>query len=63
MDVRIGDVLIMKKKHPCGSDKWSVLRIGADFKMKCCGCGHEIMSPRSKIEKNIKKIQREEEQL
>ena len=46
----------MKKKHPCGSDKWTVLRIGADFKMRCIGCGHEIMNARSKVEKNIKKI-------
>lgn len=60
MDVRVGDVLIMKKQHPCGSSQWKVLRIGADFKMRCLGCSHEIMSPRSKIEKNIKKIQREE---
>ena len=60
MDVRVGDVLTMKKQHPCGSNQWKVLRIGADFKMKCLGCSHEIMSPRSKIEKNIKKIQREE---
>lgn len=60
MDVRVGDILTMKKQHPCGSNQWRVLRIGADFKMKCLGCSHEIMSPRSKIEKNIKKIQREE---
>lgn len=60
MDVRVGDVLTMKKQHPCGSNQWRVLRIGADFKMKCMGCEHEIMSPRSKIEKNIKRIQREE---
>jgi len=60
MDVRIGDILTMKKKHPCGSDMWTVLRIGADFKMRCNGCGHEIMNPRSKVEKNIKKITREE---
>lgn len=60
MDVRVGDILTMKKQHPCGSNQWRVLRIGADFKMKCLGCDHEIMSPRSKIEKNIKKIQREE---
>ncbi|MBE6948908.1 MAG: DUF951 domain-containing protein [Ruminococcaceae bacterium] len=60
MDVRVGDILIMKKQHPCGSSQWRVLRIGADFKMKCLGCSHEVMSPRSKIEKNIKKIQREE---
>ena len=60
MDVRVGDIVTMKKQHPCGSNQWKVFRVGADFKMRCMGCGHEIMSPRSKIEKNIKKIQREE---
>ena len=59
MDIKVGDVLIMKKKHPCGSDAWTVLRIGADFKMRCNGCGHEIMNPRSKVEKNIKRIQQD----
>ena len=59
MDVRVGDILTMKKKHPCGSALWEVTRIGADFKMKCRGCGREIMEPRSGIEKNIKKITRE----
>ncbi len=59
MDVRVNDIVTMKKQHPCGSYTWQVLRIGADFKMKCVGCGHEIMSARSKIEKNIKKIERE----
>lgn len=56
MDVRLGDILEMKKPHPCGSKTFSVLRIGMDFKIKCCGCGHEIMLPRAKAEKNIKKI-------
>ncbi|MBE6781967.1 MAG: DUF951 domain-containing protein [Ruminococcaceae bacterium] len=56
MDVKVGDTLLMKKKHPCGADKFSVLRIGMDFKIRCVGCGHEIMAPRVKIEKNIKKI-------
>lgn len=60
MDVRVGDVLTMKKKHPCGSATWQVLRIGADFKLRCTGCGHEIMSARSNIERHIKKIAREE---
>lgn len=55
MDVRLGDILEMKKPHPCGSKTFSVLRIGMDFKMKCCGCGHEIMLPRARAEKNIKK--------
>jgi hypothetical protein len=60
MDVRVGDILTMKKKHPCGSATWQVLRIGADFKLRCTGCSHEIMSARSNIERNIKKISREE---
>ena len=60
MDVRVGDTLLMKKKHPCGSDRFAVLRIGADFKIKCTGCGHEVMLERVKVEKNIKKIIREE---
>ncbi len=59
MDIQVGDILTMKKQHPCGSDKWQVLRIGADFRLKCLGCGHEVMGPRSKFEKNIKKVERE----
>lgn len=59
MDVRVGDVLLMKKPHPCGEKNFTVLRIGMDFKIKCIKCGHEIMVPRNKIEKNIKKINRE----
>ena len=51
-----GDRILMKKKHPCGADTFSVLRIGMDFKIKCTGCGHEVMAPRVKIEKNIKAI-------
>lgn len=61
MDIRVGDRLYMKKGHPCGSREWLVLRVGMDFRMRCCGCGREIMAPRSKIEKNIKTIHREEE--
>lgn len=56
MDIKIGDILTMKKQHPCGTKEWEVLRIGADFKIKCCGCGHIVMLPRSKVEKNIRKI-------
>ena len=55
MDVRLGDVLEMKKAHPCGSRHWLVLRVGMDFRLRCQGCGHEVMLPRSKAEKNIKK--------
>lgn len=60
MDVRVDDVLIMKKPHPCGSKDFLVLRSGMDFKLRCKGCGHEVMVARNKIEKNIKKIVREE---
>ncbi|MBQ7638739.1 MAG: DUF951 domain-containing protein [Clostridia bacterium] len=60
MDVRPGDVLEMKKQHPCGEKRFSVLRSGADFKLKCLNCGREVMVPRVKAEKNIKKIIRED---
>ncbi|HIT02409.1 MAG TPA: DUF951 domain-containing protein [Candidatus Enterenecus merdae] len=59
MDIRVGDVLELKKQHPCGSKQWQVLRVGMDFKLRCAGCGHELMLPRSKAERSIKKIQRE----
>lgn len=61
MDVRVGDIIEMKKQHPCGAKQFDVLRVGMDFKIKCKGCGHEVMTPRNKIEKNIKKIIRSEE--
>ena len=58
MDINVGDVVRLKKQHPCGSREWEVLRSGADFRLKCAGCGHQIMSPRSQIEKKIRKISR-----
>lgn len=61
MDVRLGDTLVMKKEHPCGSKEWLVLRTGMDFRLKCKGCGHEIMGARSKLEKNIREIHHAEE--
>lgn len=61
MDVRLGDILQMKKKHPCGNDKFIVLRIGMDFRIRCTACQREVMLPRLSCEKNIKKIIREEE--
>ena len=60
MDIRINDKLTMKKQHPCGSYEWLVLRIGMDFKLRCVTCGREVMVPRAKAEKHIKKILREE---
>ena len=59
MDIRVGDVLTLKKKHPCGSNKWQTLRIGADFRLKCLICGHEIMTTRRKAEKSIKEVTRQ----
>lgn len=53
-NVNVGDIIRMKKKHPCGSDEWEVLRIGADFRLKCVGCGHQIMTPRKNVEKNFR---------
>ena len=58
MDIQVGDILTMKKQHPCGEKRWEVLRIGADLKLRCLGCGHEVMGARSKLEKNIKLIER-----
>ncbi len=62
MDVRVGDILTMKKKHPCGSNAFLVLRSGMDFRLRCSGCGHEMMVPRVKIEKNIRQISRPSEE-
>lgn len=56
MDIQVGDVLELKKPHPCGSRRWLVLRVGMDFKLRCEGCGHELMIPRSKAEKSVKKV-------
>ncbi len=56
MDIQIGDVLKLKKPHPCGSREWEVLRVGADFRLKCLGCEHQIMIARRLLEKNIKEI-------
>lgn len=56
MDIHIGDVLELKKQHPCGSRRWKVLRVGMDFRLLCEGCGHELMVPRAKAEKSIKKV-------
>lgn len=60
MDVRVNDILVMKKPHPCGSREWLVERSGADFKLRCLGCGHRLMGPRSQFERSIKQILREE---
>lgn len=60
MDIQLGDILKLKKQHPCGSREWEVLRVGADFRLKCMGCGHQIMIARRMLEKNIKDIRHKE---
>ncbi|MBQ8210644.1 MAG: DUF951 domain-containing protein [Clostridia bacterium] len=62
MDIKVGDILEMKKQHPCGNKQFKVLRIGMDFKIRCVGCSHEVMLPRTKLEKNIKNIIRNSEE-
>lgn len=56
MDIQLGDILRLKKGHPCGSHEWEVLRVGADFRLKCTGCGHQIMIARRALEKNVREI-------
>lgn len=58
MQFEIGDIVKLKKKHPCGSFEWEVLRVGADFRLKCRGCGHQIMIARKLVEKNAKEIRK-----
>ena len=56
MDIQLGDIVKLKKQHPCGSHEWEVLRVGMDFRLKCTGCGHQIMMPRKQLEKNVRGI-------
>ncbi len=56
MDLKLGDIVIMKKPHPCGSKEFEITRLGVDYKLKCTGCGREVMIPRIKADKNIKGI-------
>jgi len=56
MKLFVGDVLELKKGHPCGGVQWEVLRTGMDFRIKCLKCSHSVMLPRVKLEKDIKKI-------
>lgn len=60
MDIFPGDQLEMKKEHPCGARRWVVLRVGMDFRLRCEGCGREVMLPRKKAEKALKKVIRAE---
>ena len=63
MDLKLNQQVELKKQHPCGSRVWTILRVGMDIKLKCAGCGHELMLPRSKAEKAIKKLISEEDKI
>ncbi|MCD7763047.1 MAG: DUF951 domain-containing protein [Lachnospiraceae bacterium] len=54
----VGDIVKLKKKHPCGSQEWEILRVGADFRLKCTGCARQIMVPRKLVEKNVRALQK-----
>ena len=59
MDIKVNDILEMKKEHPCGGKQFLVLRAGMDFRVRCVKCAREVMVPRVKIEKNIKRVLRD----
>ena len=56
MEIQLNDILVMKKPHPCGEKRWLVMGTGADLRLRCMGCGHQLMLPRHKAEKNIRTI-------
>ena len=58
MDLNVGEIIRLKKPHPCGSSEWEILRTGMDFRLKCKGCGHQIMITRKLVEKNIKQAKK-----
>lgn len=57
----LGDVVMMKKPHPCGANEWEIIRMGADIKIKCLGCGHIVMLSRRNFEKRLKKVLKKKE--
>ncbi len=56
----VGDVVTLKKPHPCGSKDWEILRVGQDFRLKCMGCGHQVMAARTMVEKNARALKKKE---
>ena len=60
LQYEIGDIVKLKKPHPCGSQEWEILRVGADFRLKCQGCGHQVMVPRKLVEKNTRGLTKKE---
>lgn len=56
MEYELGDIVKLKKQHPCGSSEWEIIRVGADFRLKCQGCGHQVMMPRRQVEKSTREL-------
>ncbi|MGF7059214.1 DUF951 domain-containing protein [Brassicibacter mesophilus] len=52
----VGDVVQLKKSHPCGEDKWEIMRVGVDFRIKCLGCQRQVWLPRREFERRVKKV-------
>ena len=61
LNYEVGDIVKLKKPHPCGSSEWEIFRVGADFRLKCTGCGHKIMVARRLVEKNTKGLKKKDE--
>lgn len=61
MNFEVGEIVKLKKQHPCGSHEWEILRVGMDFRLKCLGCGHQIMVSRKLVEKNCRGVRKPEE--
>jgi hypothetical protein len=55
-EFQLGDIVEMKKPHPCGTNAWKVIRMGMDIRMKCTGCQHSVLLPRSRFERKLKKV-------
>ena len=60
---KLGDIITMKKPHACGENRWEVIRLGADIKVKCLGCGHIVMIPRAEFKKKFKKVLTQADQV
>ena len=60
---KLGDIILMKKPHACGANRWEVIRMGADIKVKCLGCGHIVMIPRAEFAKKFKKVLTQADQV
>lgn len=58
LNYELGDIVKLKKPHPCGSQEWEILRVGADFRLKCEGCGHQVMVTRKLVEKNARGLRK-----